>query len=142
MQTGLSQKHSTPNHPHSLSFPIMPIQVTPQLVRSRFFARMGVSALVRYLALASVSTAATMAPTNHDAAEEIGLARKSHERNGSDNLRDGEDLPELAPSLTDELPQIERETFALADSASLLTSKERRDLHRATIRAKARVLCA
>lgn len=120
----------------------MPIQVTPQLVRSRFFARMGVSALVRYLALASVSTAATMAPTNHDAAEEIGLARKSHERNGSDNLRDGEDLPELAPSLTDELPQIERETFALADSASLLTSKERRDLHRATIRAKARTICA
>lgn len=111
------------------------------LIRQRFYARVGVSALARYFALASVSALASFAPTSHDAAEEIGLARKSHERNGSDNLRDGEDIPDVAPSIADALPEVERETFALSDADSLLTAKERRDLHRATLRAKARAIC-
>lgn len=97
------------------------------LIRARWFGRFAVFGF-------ALSHVVHAAPSEVN--EEVALARKSHERNGSDNLRDGEDIPELAPSIADELPQVERAAFALNDADSLLTAKERRDLHRATVRAR------
>lgn len=100
------------------------------LIRARWFGRFAVLGF-------ALSRVVHAAPA--EVGEEISLAMRSHQRNGTDNLRDGEDIPELAPSIADVLPEVERETFALADSDSLLSPKERRHLSQATIRARARL---
>lgn len=86
----------------------------------------------RFYAVASFALTHVLNASRSEVHEEISLARASHERNGTDNLNDGEDIPVLPPSIAEESPR-----FHVGEGDALLTPKERRELHRATIRAKA-----